>query len=181
MRRDLISFAGIVIVAIAVLASLNALPAWLGGEPRGVVRYDSVEALEARHRPLWHPARVPPPWTWPPSRIRVAVGEPDWVEFEFGTGDDSLIVCQSIAGAHSRSRPGPAAEIPARLLPGGELLQAADTSIAGRDARLRRLALDAGTIVHEMWWREGAARIMLRLPGGAERLPAVAQTLIGRR
>ncbi len=188
MKRDLVSLAVVIAVTVGVLAGLNALPAVLGGEPRGVVRYHSIQALERRHHALWHPAAVPAPWASPPSRIRLAVGDPDWVEFEYGAGGDWLVICQANEGAGTKDRVSagaldddPNEAVPQDLLPTGQMLQTVDTSIAGRDARLRRLLLADGTIVHEMWWREGATRIMLRLRGSADRLPAIAGALLGQR
>src|SRR5512143_1882332 len=92
-------FVLVAVPAIVVLGVLNALPQFLGGEPLAVVRYDSVERLQARRRlTVWRPSEVPKPWSWPPSRVRLAAGDPDWVQFVFEAGDradDALVICQT--------------------------------------------------------------------------------------
>jgi hypothetical protein len=207
-------FALVVVPIVLVLGVVNALPQFLGGDPLGVVRYDTVERLEARHGvAIWRPAALPAPWTWPPSRVRLAVGRPDWVEFLFpagARGDEALVLCQTIGSPDVASRtlpprwlappddrrdprrgllagvPGdagapPGPDVPTVLLPAGEPLQASDIPIDDRIARVRRLLLADGSIVHEVWWREGRAHVMLRLRGSAERLPRIARTMFGTR
>jgi hypothetical protein len=60
-------------------------------------------------------------------------------------------------------------------------MQASDLVIACRPARLRRLLLADGAIVHEVWWRDGGARVMLRLHGTAASLTRIAQRVLGNR
>ncbi len=178
-------FAVVVSSAIVVLGVLNALPQFLGGEPLGVVRYASVEQAEAHLGVrLYRPAALPGDWRWPPSTVRLAVGEPDWVQFVFeqagggraagGNVDDgTLVLCQAL-GASPRETP-----VPAVLLPQAELLQADDVSVDGRRMRLQRVLLDDGTILHELWWRDGPRRVMLRGRVPADSLPAIARSISG--
>ena len=185
-------FGAVIVVAILVLGVLNALPQFLGGEPLDVVRYASVEEAEARlSARLYRPVAVPSAWASPPARVRLAVGRPDWVEFVFarqvptGAADrrkaagseeaDSgpLVMCQALGESPAD------VEVAPILLPHGELLQATDVAIGGRTARMRRLLLDDGRIVHELWWREGARRVMLRGQVAADSLPRIAQTIFG--
>jgi hypothetical protein len=181
-------FATVLVAAILVLGLLNALPQFLGGEPLGVVRYARVEDAEARlGARLYRPAVLPAGWHWPPSRVRLAVGRPDWIEFVFdeqaegrqprggGTDGDALVLCQALGAAPAGSQVAPA------LLQPGELLQADDISIDGRVARMQRLLLDGGAIVHELWWQEGAKRVMLRGRVPADDLPRLARALLGNR
>jgi hypothetical protein len=175
----------VVVPTILVLGVLNALPQFLGGDPLGVVRYDTVERLQQRHRlAVSRAASLPSPWAWPPSRIRVAVGKPDWAEFRFqpdGHGGDALVMCQAFEPDRAQARQPRDGDVPAALLPAGELMQASDLVIAGRPARLRRLLLADGAIVHEVWWRDGGARVMLRLHGTAASLTRIAQRVLGNR
>jgi hypothetical protein len=191
-------FALVVVPTVLVLGVLNALPQFLGGEPLGVIRYNAVEDLEARQRTaLWRPSGLPAPWAWPPSRIRLAVGEPGWVEFLFkpaGHQGEALVVCQTVGSAGPgtatplqrwgpglRTHAASEGDVPAVLLPAGELLQASDILFDGRVVRMRRLLLDDGVIVHELWWREATTRVMLRLRGSADRVPQIARRMFGNR
>jgi hypothetical protein len=207
-------FALVVVPTVLVLGVVNALPQFLGGDPLGIVRYDTVERLEARHGvAIWRPTALPAPWAWPPSRVQLAVGRPDWVEFLFpaaARGDEALVLCQTIgspdiasrtlpprwlaslddrrdprrgllAGVPGDAGPPPGPDVPTVLLPAGEPLQASDIPIDDRIARMRRLLLADGSIVHEVWWREGRAHVMLRLRGSAESLPRIARTIFGTR
>ncbi len=185
-------FAFVLVPAVVVLGVLNALPQFLGAEPLGVVRYASVEDAEARLGVrLYRPAALPRGWRWPPSRVRVAVGRPDWVEFVFekqagdtavdltaADGDaeaGALVMCQSVG----RSPAG--AEVPAALLAGGNPIQVNAVSMDGRLVWMHRVLLDDGTIVHELWWQEGAGRVMLRGRMSADNLPGVARVILGSR
>ena len=181
-------FTVVVAVAILVLGVVNALPQFLGGEPLGVVRYASVEEAEARLGVrLYRPAALPAGWTSPPSRVRLAVGRPDWVEFAFDETTEGgqaegataerppLVLCQTLGDSP--------ADVPvaSALLPVGELLQAGDISIGGRAARMQRLLLEDGAIVHELWWRIGTRRVMLRGRVAADSLARIGRTIIGNQ
>ncbi len=173
-------FAGVLVVAVLTLGVLNALPQFLGGEPLGVVRYASVGDAEARLGVrLYRPAALPGSWRWPPSNVRLAVGRPDWVQFVFektpGDSAAALVLCQALSAS-----PGDA-QVASALLPPGEVLQAGDMAIDGRSARMQRLLLDEGAIVHELWWRDGARRVMLRARVPADQLPRMAHTILGNR
>ena len=140
-------------------------------------------------------AELPQPWSWPPSRVRLATGDADWVQFTFEPRADAegrLAICQTVGRARLNirkvlplsawplDRPHAVdARVPATVLPDGQLLQENEIRIQDRPARLRRLLLDVGTIVHEVWWRHGTGLIMLRLDGSADRLLRVADSVVG--
>jgi hypothetical protein len=173
-------FTTVVVPTVLVLGVLNALPQFLGGDPLGVVRYGSVEDAEARLGvTLYRPAVLHGAWRWPPSRVRFAAGETGWVEFVLdalpGSGADSLVLCQTLGPA-----PGDA-QVPTVLLASAQLLQASDISIVGRVLRMQRLLLDDGALVHELWWREGTRRVMLRARVPADSLLRMAPALLGNR
>lgn len=181
-------FTVVVAVVIMVLGVLNALPQFLGGEPLGVVRYASIGEAEARLGVrLYRPLAMPRPWRWPPSRVRAAVGRADWVEFVFENAAESgkaaggnvegaeLVICQTVGDSS------PDAEVASVLLPSGTLLQDGTLTVAGRAIRMQRMLLDDGAIVHELWWREGARRVMLRGRVPADSLPALASAMVGNR
>lgn len=191
-------FVLVAVPTIVVLGVLNALPQFLGGEPLTVVRYDTVEQLQDRARlTVWRPSEMAPPWSWPPTRVRLAAGHPDWVQFVFeagGAADDALVICQTADTEPSRAavrlrgvapRPDGVAttdvHAPEILLPRGQLLQESDVWIRNRRARMRRLLLDEGLIVHELWWQQGTISVMLRLRGPVDRLTRIADTILGTR
>ncbi|MGE5357919.1 MAG: hypothetical protein ACM3NQ_02810 [Bacteroidales bacterium] len=173
--RDVLAFAAVTLGAIVGLAALNRLPAAIGGEPLGVLRYDSVAQVSDRYQVTpWQPRTLPAPWSWPPTRIRVKPGELDWVEYEFGDGaGGGLVACQTLARVDRQ------VEVPTDLLPPGELLQADEAVVAGRPARVGRLLLADGTIVHELWWRWNGRTIMLRLRGTPAALHSIAERAMG--
>jgi hypothetical protein len=177
-------FALVVAATVLVLAILNLLPAFLGGEPLGVVRYSSADAIEAEYGVrLWRPALLPEGFSWPPSVLRVAVEDPEWVQFVFTDrtgGGDSLVVCQTL---NRTAAGGPVhhTEVSSRLLVPAEVLETSDVAIDGRPVRLRRLLLADGAIVYDAWWQEGTRSVMLRVRGSAEELTRAARLALGSR
>jgi len=149
----------------------------LGGDPRSVVRYDSVDQVEHQYGvSLWRPKAVPAPWAWPPSRIRVSPGRVDWVQFVFDHPTaGGLTACQTTREAHAE----PA--IPHDLLPSGTALQSEALDLYGRALRVRRMMLENGAIVHEAWWREGGRHVMLRSAGSLEAVLLATETAFGHR
>ncbi len=191
-------FVRVVVPAIIGLGVLNALPQFVGGEPLTVVRYDSVEQLQDRLRvSVWRPTRIPGPWSWPPSRVRLATADHDWVQMVFeprGSVGGRLVICQTLAAPRPRMRqvlplsawplePNRSAEtrVPSSLLPAGEALQEIEILVHDRPARLRRLLLDNDNIVHELWWSRGTRLMMLRLDGSGDRLSRLADTIVEDR
>jgi hypothetical protein len=191
-------FTLVAVPAIVVLGVLNGLPQFLGGEPLTVVRYDTVEQLQDRRRlAVWRPSALPAPWAWPPTRVRLATGDPDWVELLFeptGDRDDALVIGQTantgpVGATALLRRPTPAraallttdVHMPEPLLPRGQLLQESDVAIGNRPAHMRRLLLEEGVIVHELWWQQGTTTVILRLRGPVDRLTRVADTILRRR
>jgi hypothetical protein len=188
----------VVVPSVVVLGVLNALPQFLGGEPPGVVRYGSLEQLRDRlHLVAWRPARLPQPWSWPPSRVRFAVGRPDWLQFVFDSGADpvgDLVICQTTEDPPAWAAallprwllrlerlPATDQEVPGSLLSPGRVLEENEISIGDRSGRLRRLFLDDGTIVNEVWWQQAARRVMLRLDAPADRAARVADAILRAR
>ncbi len=202
MRRETLGnvmwrFALVAVPALLMLAVLNALPQFVGGESLTVVRYDDVEQLQDRlGLTPWRPSALPAPWSWPPSRGRFAAGDPDWVQFVFDAAGDNgqLVFCQTVqtprSGAAGLLRRAAVAlrrpltrnsPVPETLIPGGELLQERSFSVNGRPASLRRILLADGTIVHELWWQQGATSVMLRLGGPVDGVTRVADTILRNR
>jgi hypothetical protein len=163
----LMRWLAVVLGTVAVLAALNVVPAWLGGEPRGVLRYPSLGALQARYH-----VRLSAPAGPPTGPVRFSVAWPGWLAYAAGprgdAGGDRLVVCQTLTAVPADAAPD--LQVPEALLPGGEQLQASEVSAAGQRAELRRVLLADGALVYELWWREGGRRVMLRTDGDADRL-----------
>ena len=156
-------FLAVVLVTSGVLAGLNALPAALGGESRGVIRYASLEALESRYDVrLWAPSR---PVAGP---VRLAPGDPGWLAFAVNASGppspEPIVVCQTLGPSVGE------AAVPAALLAPGEILQATDVASGARHAQMRRVMLADGSLVYELWWRDAGRRVMLRMHADANRL-----------
>lgn len=158
-------FLAVLIGAVVLLATLNLLPAWLGGEPRGVVRYASLTDLERRYH-----VRLSAPADPPVGPVRLSVARPGWLAFDIQAPADAesgpITVCQTLAPVAD----GDPVQIPEALLPAGESLQASEVPSADRRAQLRRVMLADGTLVTELWWRERGRHVMLRGQGDAGRL-----------
>jgi hypothetical protein len=173
--RDAWKFLAIVLATVGLLAGLNELPRVFGGEPRGVIAYESVSAVQSRYRvSLWRPRALPRGWSPQPARVRVAVAAPRWVEMRFERRSGSgLRVCQTVGTAAAGAVPPPV------LLDEAEVLQADPVVIGGREATIRRLLLASGAIVHEVWWREDGRQVMFRLEGSVEDVMAVGRSAFG--
>ncbi len=168
-------FGAVVVVTVLVLGILNALPQFFGGEPLGVVRYATIQEAEARlGARLYRPAALPDGWTAAPAGIRLAVGRPDWIEFVYAADGAFVTLCQTLGDARLDR-----GAVPPVLLPRGEVLQASDLTVAGRSVRMQRVLLDDGAIAHELWWRKGARRVMLRARVAADSLPRIARAIVG--
>jgi hypothetical protein len=172
---DILRFAVVVAITVAALALLNLLPRAFGGEPRTIVRYGSLAQVEARYRTsLWRPRALPDPYSVAAPIVRVAPGTPDWVQLVFASPRAAtLVICQTASAVED------AAEVNGDLLPAGDVLQVNEIAVAGRQARVRRLLLGDGEIVHELWWREGGRNVMLRLRAPAADVLALARLALG--
>lgn len=166
------TLAGLVLVlggAAGALAALDAVPAWIAGEPRDVRRCASVEEAERRLRArLLVPGYFPDTLRWPPRSVRVVLGAPPGAALELDGVDGSprLLLVQA-------ARPG---EAPARLLPPATGLDAVPVALRGATGTLRRVVGPDGQVWQEIAFAPGGRQVVLRLRGTVEEAVRMART-----
>jgi hypothetical protein len=163
-------------VAAAVVAGLLRLadhvPPWLRGEPRGLVRYGSLEELERQlHVRLILPAFFPDILDWPPASVVVAPGEGQPIAVTFNdraTGRPRLVVGQNAAGD---------LPLPERLLPPGAVTQEVRVMVNDHRAVLRRVRGPDGHEWSDLSWVQDHRRFVLRIYGDDGPLLRIARSL----
>jgi len=158
-------FSYVLLSCVALFALLLRLtdhvPAWLRGEPRGVQRYESVDALERDlHTRLLVPAYFPDVLQWPPARVALSAGDgqPTLIALrDRTTGEERVLIAQSIRGDFA---------IPSRLLPPGEVIESRDLDVGGRPARLNSVRGPDGVWTDLSLVTEGR-RVVIRVLGVA--------------
>jgi hypothetical protein len=156
--------------ATVALAALDAAPGWLQGEPRGVRRLASVEEAERRLKArLYLPAFFPDRYRWPPSSVRLVVGDPSSVAlgFEARDGGLALQLGQTVGGE------GPISPL---ALPTAEVLQRSAVRIGGIEGTLARVVGEDGAVWNEVAWQQGGRTLVLRGRGGVEELLRMAHS-----
>lgn len=152
--------AGTLVVTAVVLRTLDALPGWIRGEPRGVKPYASVRALESDLRTrLLLPAYFPDTFQWPPARVWLAPGSGHPTALavrDARTGAERLVMCQNAEGD---------TPIPARLLAPGRVLQQVEVNVNDAPGVLTRQALPDGTEWSDLSWVEAGRRLTFRMYG----------------
>jgi len=153
----------------AALAMLDALPTWILGEPRDVRRVPSLQEAERRLRTrLVLPALFPDTIAWPARTIRVMSGPRAGAALEFDgrDGRPRLVVAQA-AG------PG---EVPERLVPPGNPLDAVPVALGGASGTLRRVVGPDGEVWQEVRWYVGGREVILRLRGSVDQAVRMAKS-----
>jgi len=153
----------------AILSALDAVPAWILGEPRDVRRVASLEEAERRLRArLVLPAYFPDSIAWPARTIRV-MGGPSAaaaLEFDGRDGRPRLLVAQT-------ARPG---DVPDRLVPAANALDAVPVALGAEAGTLRRVVGPDGEVWQEVSWRAGGRQVLLRLRGSVEQAVRMAKS-----
>lgn len=142
--------------ATAALATLDAVPAWIQGEPRGVRKAASVEEAERRLKArLFLPAYFPDTLRWPPRAVRYAAEDTPSVALFFDSrdGGPALVLAQTVGG------PGPISPL---VLPEGALLQSSALAVGDGEGTLSRVVGEDGSIWHEVAWTKAGVRLALR-------------------
>jgi hypothetical protein len=160
-RRLLLVLPAVLLLAAAALRALDALPAWIAGEPRHPRRFTSVDALERHVRTrLLLPVFFPDSLAWPAEAAWLAPGpmRPTAVVFlDRARTGPGLIVAQCLDGD---------APIPERLLPPGRTIERTGTTVAGRPAVLVRGVTPGGAGFLELSWIHDGRRVVIRRFGG---------------
>lgn len=156
--------------AAVALAGLDAAPGWVQGEPRGVRRLGSVDEAERRLKArLYLPGYFPDRYRWPPSSVRLLLGEPASValSFEAREGGLALQLGQTVGGEGTVSP---------LVLPPAEALQRSAVRLGDREGTLSRVVGEDGAVWHEVAWREGGRTLVLRGKAGVEEVLRMARS-----
>jgi hypothetical protein len=165
-------------VAAALLRLADHVPGWVRGEPRGIARYASLDALERQlGTRVLVPTYFPDVLAWPPARVALSAGEgqPTLVALrDRRTGTERILIAQSIRGDYP---------IPSRLLPAGTVVEAMSMDIGGHPARLERARADDGAEWTDLSFVLEGRRVVIRAIGGAPPpdLERLARSLHRRR
>ncbi len=156
--------------AAVALAALDAAPGWLQGEPRGVRRLRSVDEAERRLKArLYLPGFFPDHYRWPPSTVRLVLGDPASVALGFDSsgGGLALQLGQTVGGE------GPISPL---VLPPAEALQRSAVRLGDLEGTLARVVGEDGAVWHEVAWRQGGRSLVLRGKAGVEELLRMARS-----
>ncbi len=157
--------------ATVALAALDAAPGWLSGEPRGVRRLQSVDEAERRLKArLYLPGYFPDRYRWPPSAVRLLLGDPASVAlaFEARQGGLALELGQTVGGQGA---------ISPLVLPPAEVLQRSPVRLAGGEGILARVVGGDGDVWDEVAWSQGGRTLVLRGKVGVEELLRMARSV----
>ena len=170
LLRALATLAVVMGGAAVALAALDAAPGWLQGEPRGVRRLKTVDEAERRLKTrLYLPAFFPDHYRWPPSTVRLVLGDPASVAlgFEASEGGLALQLGQTVGGE------GPISPL---VLPPAEALQRSAVRFGDVEGTLARVVGEDGAVWHEVAWRQGGRTLVLRGKAGVEELLRMARS-----
>jgi hypothetical protein len=169
--RTLAGLVVVVGVAAGLLAFLDAVPAWIAGEPHDVRRVSTVAEAERRlGARLILPGYFPSTIGWPPSAIRVVAGRSGGAALHFserrGGGDHMLLV----QAGH------PGEPVPPRLLPEATHIDESPTLLGGERVVLARIVGPEGEVWRELTWSVHGRTVVLRSRGTVEEMMRMART-----
>jgi hypothetical protein len=153
----------------ALLALVDAVPAWLAGDDRGVLRARTVDEAERRLRTrLVMPSYFPDTLAWPPRAVRFTLREPGAAALHVDgrDGRPRALIAETV-------RPG---AIPERLVPAGAPLGSAQVSLGGREGTLTRVVGEDGDVWNELAWEQGGRSLLLRSRGSIDELVRMAKS-----
>jgi len=156
--------------AAGVLRVADAVPGLLSRTSRGVVRYATVADVErVTGRPLRVPAYYPATLEWPPSDLRVYLGQAAsyWCRTR-ADGVFSFALATTPAGGASMAR---------AVLPPSDVLQEAEATVNGRRVRVMRLRDADGALWQQAEWTGVAGVTIVRYRGTLEELMRMVSSL----
>jgi hypothetical protein len=168
--RALVTLVLVMGATAAALATIDAVPAWVQGEPHGVRKAASVEEAERRLKArLFLPAYFPDTLRWPPRAVRFVAEDTASVAlfFDGRDGAPALVLAQTVRG------PGPISPL---VVPQGSPLQSSALAVGDGEGMLSRIVGEDGTIWHEVAWRKAEARLALRGKVPVETLVRMARS-----
>jgi hypothetical protein len=166
--RTVVGLAFVLGLAAAVLAILDAVPAWIAGESRDVRRAQTVHDAERRlHARLVLPAYFPDTLSWPPRRIRFTVGPPGAAALSVDGRDGSprLLLAETTA-------PG---DIPEALVPEAQVLDRSQVAVGAARGTLSRV-VDDGVTGWQLAWEQDGRSLLLRSRGTVDELLRMARS-----
>ncbi|MGA8892879.1 MAG: hypothetical protein WB493_15025 [Anaeromyxobacteraceae bacterium] len=158
--------------AALALVTLDTVPGWLHGEPRGVRRATSVEEAERRLQArVQLPSYFPDTLRWPPSSVRFTREDGGSVALSFlgADGAPALYLAQAVG----KERP-----IAEGLVGRLAVIQQQSAPIEG-DAVLARVVAEDGTLWSQLEWSRNGRRYLLRGRGSLEDLIRMARSIHG--
>ncbi len=156
----------------AALATLDAMPTWMHGQPRGVRRAATVEEAERRLQArVLVPSYFPDTLRWPPSTVRFVREDGGSVALDFlgKDGSPALLLVQTVGGDGA---------IPDGLQGRLAVIQQQSAPL-GDDAVLARVVAEDGTLWSQLNWSRGGRRFLLRGRGSLEDLIRMARSIHG--
>ena len=163
--RDLASLTIVLAAAAAALRGLDLLPQVIG-EPAGGRTFASIGEVERRlGERLALPAYFPRTLQWPPSRVRVGGRRPAAVIVEFGP---RAMLAQTVGGAEP---------IPARLWPGGVVLDSEQVDLGAAAGTLDRILGEDGKTWRQLRWRRWGRQFALRSLDSTQDLVQMARSV----
>jgi hypothetical protein len=158
--------------AALALATLDAVPTWLHGEPRGVRRAMTVEDAERRlQAKVLLPSYFPDTLRWPPTTVRFTREDGGSVSLAFlgVDGAPALFLAQTA---------GRDAPLPDSLLGRLAVIQQQSAPL-GDGAVLARVVAEDGTLWNQLEWRGAGRHFLLRGRGSLEDLIRMARSIHG--
>jgi hypothetical protein len=159
--------------AAAALATLDAMPTWLHGQPRGVRKAATIEEAERRIQGrVLLPAYFPDTLRWPPSTVRFTRDDGGAVALSFDArdGTPALLLVETVAGA--------APSIPDGLKGRLAVIQQQSAPL-GDGAILSRVVAEDGTLWSQFEWGRDGRHFLLRGRGSLEDLIRMARSIHG--
>ena len=158
--------------AAVALATLDAIPTWLHGEPRGVRRAASVEDAERRLQArVILPSYFPDSLRWPPATVRFTRDDGGSVALSFlgRDGGPALLLAQTT---------GEGATLPEAIRGRLAVIQQQSAPV-GADAVLARVVAEDGTLWNQLEWNAGGRHYLLRGRGSLDDLIRMARSVHG--
>jgi hypothetical protein len=154
----------------AALRTADAVPGLLGSTSRGVVRYATLAEVErVTGRPLPAPGYYPSTLEWPPSDLRVYLGQAAsyWCRAR-ADGVVSFAMATTPAGQASLTR---------AVLPPADVLQEADATVGGRTVRVTRLRDANGALWQQAEWTGLRGVTVVRYRGTLDEMMRMVSSL----